>query len=85
MTVRQLIEELSIMDKDALVVLSSDSEGNSYSPLSWVEDLMSYHDDSTYQSEVFYSHLTPELEEQGLTKEDIVEGGQKCIVLYPVN
>ncbi len=37
MTVRELIEKLKSLDPDTAVILSSDSEGNSHSPLADVD------------------------------------------------
>ena len=32
-----------------------------------------------------YAELTPELERQGYGEDDIIEGGVRCVVLWPVN
>lgn len=63
-TVKDLIEELKQCDPDAVVVQSSDGEGNSYSPFSdfWVG---SYLAETTWSGEVGFLELTDELREQG--------------------
>lgn len=37
MTVRELIEKLKSLDPDTAVIMSSDSEGNSHSPLAFAD------------------------------------------------
>jgi hypothetical protein len=71
MNVKQLKELLAELDDDTLVVLSSDGEGNSHSPLSgWFNGF--YKPDTTWYGEVYGS------QEDSLL-------AQKAIVFYPVN
>lgn len=73
MTVRELIELLSTLEPERVVILSSDREGNSYSPLdAYSEDY--YVAETTYSGEVY-----PTLEEAD--SDDAVP----CVVLAPVN
>jgi hypothetical protein len=52
MKVRELIEELSKMDGGAIVVLSKDTEGNGYSPLSSIVP-GEYQEQSSWSGEFF--------------------------------
>lgn len=51
-TVGELADWLATQPRDRLVVMSSDAEGNSYSPLADAGEAM-YLADSTYSGEVF--------------------------------
>ena len=88
MTVKELRRELAGLDDDLLVVMSSDSEGNSYSPLSEVISGNSmYIEDSPCDGFVRPEHLTPELEERGFASEDVCPDGDgvRAVVLWPAN
>jgi hypothetical protein len=79
MKVKELIKELKKLNQNDLVVLSADEEGNGYLPLGGIQDGMAYLD-----AEVHIKKLTPDLEEQGFTEEDVASKDAKsCIVLYP--
>lgn len=81
-TVEQLIKDLQKSDPKRMVILSSDPEGNSFSPLaSSVYDNCSFDEKSC---EWGVEELTPELKKIGYTEEDIIKG-KKAIVLYPLN
>ena len=80
MTVKELIERLQTLDQDKLVVLSRDEEGNGYSSLAQVDDNFKYND---WDKEIGISVLTPDMERQGYTEEDVAETGEECVVLYP--
>lgn len=60
MTVKQLIEKLSELPPETLVILQKDGEGNGYSPLAGV-DLGTYRPDSTWSGE----RIDPENKEPG--------------------
>lgn len=77
MKVKELIEELKKLDPEKLVVMSSDGEGNSYDVLYQIDDDSMYKD-----NEVGLAKLTPELEEEGYSEDDVIEG-EPCIILYP--
>lgn len=83
MKVRELIEQLQQEDPDALVVMSRDSEGNSYSPLSdfWTGV---YQADTTWSGEVGFGELTQELQEHGYNEEDILSDGVPAVILSPI-
>jgi hypothetical protein len=99
MKVRELIEELSQLDPEMLVVLSSDGEGNSYSPVSGMSgDGLMYEAESTWSGEV---HDPEEWAQENAFAEeyDDGEGGERdeeddvdyacpgvpCVVIYPIN
>jgi hypothetical protein len=72
--VGELIQKLQELDQDALVVLSSDGEGNQYSPLADVE-AGKYAAENTWRGE-FYSEA-----DEDWFAEDAV----KCVGLWPTN
>ena len=82
MTVKELKELLEQCNDDDVVVVSSDEEGNSYRKLSTVSaDL--YACEGSYNVEIGLRKLTPSLEEEGYSEEDVLEGGSPCVVLWP--
>ncbi len=82
MTVKDLIDELrTVKDKSRIVVMSSDAEGNSYSPLSSVYTA-AYAAYSTHGGEVGIEELTDEYEDRGYCEEDIIDG-VPALVLGP--
>ncbi len=83
MKVSDLINILSEQDPDAEVVLSSDGEGNSYSPLADYS-IGAYDADTTWGGQFGASELTEEMEREGYTKEDLIEG-VKAVCLWPTN
>ena len=86
MKVKELKEMLVGMDDDRVVVISSDGEGNSYSPLDGLDDSCNYIPDSTWSGETRITKLTKELEKQGYGEEDCANGeGKPAIILFPVN
>ena len=75
MTVQELIDILHEQDdKSAQVVLSSDSEGNTFSPLDTVELGQLYRPYSDFSGEIVYDGSTAE---EGIDSE--------CVVLWPQN
>jgi hypothetical protein len=78
MTVAELIEVLQTADPDAIVVLATDAEANSYMELNDVDVDLVIDDDG----EIGLGELTPDLEEAGFDEDDIVDG-EDCVVLYP--
>lgn len=76
MKVSTLIFLLQECDPDALVVLSSDAEGNKYSPLcpeQGVDTESIYVAGSTYSGEVYSC------------RDEDPEDGVAAVVLYPIN
>jgi hypothetical protein len=79
MLVKDLIKELQKLEPDRLVILSSDEEGNSFSPASEDYSLGNYAD-----REFGLEKLTEENKKLGFTDEDILPG-QKAVCLYPIH
>lgn len=83
-TVGDLMDWLEGQPRDRIVVMSSDAEGNSYSPLADVEECM-YLADSTWSGETF---MTPE-QRAGLDDpsyyDEAPDDAVRAVVLGPVN
>ena len=80
MKVRDLIGRLTLMDGNLLVVMASDSEGNSFGPMSEND----FQQNWRYKDhEVGLDHLTDSLKDDGFKEEDLMEGGIPCVVLWP--
>ena len=84
MTVKELIEILKNEDSSRIVIMSRDSEGNSFSPLSEV-GTAAYRPTSSWCGETGLEELTEENQEQGFAEEDVITDGVKAIVLWPTN
>lgn len=88
-TVSELIKKLQHCPQDAVVIMSKDGEGNSYSPLATVEgENIVYIPETSWDGEIGFTHLTPELERQGFTDEDVIgenRNGDIAVVFWPVN
>ena len=83
MTVFELMAALSELNPDALVVLSSDRDGNGHSPLD-VVDQSTYVPENTWSGELW----DPEYDEADEKDEEAwerPEGAVPCVVLWPVN
>ena len=95
MTVGELIEQLSNYPPDTILVMSSDEEGNSYSPLAAIDDNCMYIADSTWSGEITPRYLTEDMRKAGWEEEDVYDyveegyeprtDGVPAIVLWPVN
>ena len=87
MTVKQLIEALQTCNPDDLVVLARDAEGNSFSPVDRVLGDDMYEPESSWSGCIKLRELTPELEKQGYSEDDVgdpEEGAVNCVTLWPV-
>lgn len=73
MKVKELLEMLKNTPEDFEVILSSDAEGNSYSPASGLGDAY-YDEENSWSGNVVFGR---ELEEQGLK--------ENAVILWPVN
>jgi len=80
-TVKDLIEELKKVEQDRIVIMSSDPEGNNYSPIYCISKA-AYNKE---YREIGMEELTEEDREQGYTEEDVMEDGKKAVVFYPSN
>ena len=85
MKVKELIEMLQKENQEAIVVMSSDGEGNSYSPVADIGDVDRYKAHSTWSGEVGYSKLTPKMKEDAYSEEDLLTDGEPAVVIFPVN
>ncbi len=83
-TVKRLIKLLQAEDEDRIVIMSSDSEGNSYSPLASL-GTAAYRADTTWSGEVGMEKLTSADKKAGYTEEDVLEGGKPALILQPTN
>lgn len=84
MKVSRLKELLAQCDDDDDILMSADSEGNSFHPLS--ESGISIGVDAwdgEYYAEVGIRKLTPELEKEGYSEDDVIVDGRPCIILWP--
>ena len=84
MKVSRLKELLAQCNDNDDIIMSSDSEGNSFHPLS--EEGVSigvYAWDGECYAEIGLRELTPELEKEGYSEDDVIEDGIPCIVLWP--
>jgi|AGTN01.3.fsa_nt_gi hypothetical protein len=83
MTVGELVEALSKEDPSRLVVMSRDSEGNGYSPLShfWTG---AYRAETTWYGDMGLEALTEKDRQSGFGEEDVIEG-VPALVLKPTN
>lgn len=79
-TAGKLIELLKDFDPELPVMLSRDQEGNGFSPLDELGQSRFCIDG--YSIETGIDELTEELEEDGFSEEDVIDG-PKCIVLWP--
>ena len=84
MKVGELVKQLLKLDQERLVVLSSDEEGNNFSPLDDSISEGAYQADSTYSGQFGLEKLTKRDKEDGFEEEDVVDG-VKAICLYPIN
>lgn len=85
-TVADLRKQLCTLPGEAVVVMSRDSEGNGFSPLSSIADNSRYEPENAWAGEIRLKELTPDLKEQGYTEDDVAaETAPECIVLWPTN
>jgi len=85
MTIKELIKLLKKEDPNRLVIMSSDSEGNSFSPLSEVSTC-AYRSDNSWSGEVgLEGPLSDELISEGYSQEDIMQDGEPALCLHPTN
>lgn len=83
MTVAQLIKELKKLPKDALVIMSSDGEGNGFSPVAAV-GIGAYEAENTWSGQFGLHELTEEDKEQGYSEEDVIDG-PLAVCIWPIN
>jgi len=79
MKVRDLISMLASADLDREVILSTDSEGNSYKPLDGGYN-GAY---DPFKREVGLDELSSQDIEDGYSNEDVLINGVPALILYP--
>lgn len=82
MKVKELRRMLKGLDGERLVILSSDPEGNSYSPVGHVSG---YAEDSVYneeKQEIGMASLSAGAISIGMTEADLIKG-EPCILISP--
>lgn len=86
MKVKDLIKELSKFDGELTIVMSSDSEGNNYSPLDDIS-IGYYMKESPYSGEMYYfNELTEELRKEGYSEDDLAPiNAEKVVIFHPIN
>lgn len=84
MTVAELIELLKDENPERIVIMSSDAEGNSHSPLSsfWSG---AYRADTTWSGDVGMESIGDEDRAAGFTDEDLLNDGVPALILSPTN
>jgi hypothetical protein len=93
MTIKELknfLIDLGPEHDDDEVVMSSDAEGNNYSPLSDIDDSYSYFPGAPWYGEIKPTDYDKYVEYEGDVDEDKEEWeeyckGKSCLVLWPVN
>jgi hypothetical protein len=83
MKIKQLIKELSILDPELEVILSSDAEGNSYHELDEIDYKQCGYKKQRYEIYIGLTHLTKEDADAGYTEEDVLTGAKPCVIFYP--
>jgi len=81
MRVKDLMKLLETLPKNAEVLVSSDSEGNHYSPLAHIDVGMG--DMTTLTDATFYSDDVLDEEDPDSNEREYLEDLVKCIAIYP--
>lgn len=81
MKVQELIDELKTCDPEAEVIMSKDSEGNSYSPCDSYNNECRYVPESTW----YGSLISPQDVAEGSYDQEDFDKAHKCVVLWPTN
>jgi hypothetical protein len=82
-TVEKLIKELQQMDPKRIVVMSKDSEGNSFSPMADLGEC-SYAEETTWSGSIGLEKLTEKDRKAGYSEGDVVKG-KPAVCLWPTN
>ena len=82
-TVADLIKSLQEYPQDAVVIHSRDSEGNGFSPVAEVSLGRTSLEDGESEIQFGLDELTPELEAEGYTEEDVGDG-PIAVCVWPV-
>lgn len=84
LTVGEFITELQKLDPCRVLVMAKDAEGNGFSPLGGLWE-GAYKPDSTWSGQVGFESPASAVANGYDAFEDVLEGGQPCVVLTPVN
>jgi hypothetical protein len=79
MKVKEFLELFKDVDPEREVIIASDPEGNSYIPVTDIDDNVLYNKE---EESIGLQKLTPELKKKGYTKEDLGEG-VAAVVIWP--
>jgi hypothetical protein len=79
MKVKELIKILKKADPDALVVVSSDGEGNNYSPVCDFDDSFRYEKDTSW------SGVLVEKDDEDDEDGERWDAAEPCFVMWPIN
>lgn len=83
MTVEELIEVLRDLDPTAVVVLSSDAEGNAYRLLENVDEGFYDKNDLVYYSEDEFFGADEDVDDDYVMDDDSIPHGIPCVALWP--
>lgn len=83
MKVKQLIKELSKLNPELKIILSSDAEGNSYHELDEIDYKQCGYKKQDYEIYIGLTHLTKKDINVGYTEEDVLTGAKPCVIFYP--
>lgn len=84
LTVGELKKRLKGVPNDTLVVTAIDPEGNAFRAIEEALSGYNFDEQNTGIGEVGPSELDETLKQSGYTEEDIMEGGEPCILLWPL-
>lgn len=82
-TVKELIDALKTAPQDAAVVVSSDTEGNSFSHLLGIDTKSVYKDNRYGDVEIGIARLDKEALQMGLGPGDVMTDGKPCVIFVP--
>lgn len=82
MTAGELMEYLSSVPANSVVILQADAEGNGYSPLAGADEAF-YEAESTWSGQVIDRDYLEGYDEEDI--QDRLDHATPCIVFWPVN
>lgn len=86
MTIKGLISMLQKEDPSRIVILSIDSEGNSFSPMGGDFTTGAYRGNgATGDFGLEPGELTPALKRKGYSEDDVIGNGKKAILFWPLS
>lgn len=85
MKVKELIEELKLLDPESEVILQKDSEGNGYSPLEGVDGDAVYIPENTWSGDVYSTNWSADDADMEEDEWQEILAKPRCVILHPVN